>query len=101
MASERIPRSRSRYGPERPPQSAPQCAHAPPGGVRGCVNVNKVGCRKSTFLHCGALSASAPPGSQATCARGGHVQSMGHACCPLGSEVLRYVPKTSRVPHKR
>eukprot|EP00966_Prymnesium_polylepis_P274212 6334997-Prymnesium_polylepis.1 len=39
-----------------------------------------------------------PPGSEAT-PRGEHVQSMGHARCRRGIEVLRYVQKTSRVPH--
>eukprot|EP00966_Prymnesium_polylepis_P031494 732421-Prymnesium_polylepis.3 len=32
-------------------------------------------------------------------AHGEHVQSMGHARCRRGSEVLRYVQKTSGVPH--
>ena len=91
MASERIPRSRPGTTPTKL-----AIAHTNPHEVCGGVNVKKVGCRKSTFSRYGALSASWLTGDP----RGEHVQSMGHARCRRGSEVLRYVQKTSRVPHK-
>ena len=55
--------------------------------------------REKTHKLFRAVAHFVPPGSEATRAVNMCIESMGHARCRRGSEVLRYVQKTSRVPH--